>query len=311
MRLFSEGLDLQTGPSRTFGNLFLSAGAMKAGTTWLYAALNRHPALHFTMEKELHYFYHRYVDDNCLSESARLQAVRDRYLLRFDPARTNIDAVRANLHWITSYLDRPVDDFWYRNLFQMRPHQIFACDFSNLYAHLPVQAWQRIADKCDRLRVIYTMRDPLARLWSHTKFHLQVKGELARLRDWGPKDYDSFARQPFIWNNGEYGQVLRRLRAGLPEASLMVLFYEDTHLQQRKTLQRIEGFLGIPGFDYPADVLARRFAESAKVEMPTYFPDLFAEDLHRIVGEVAAAGYSVPAGWPGAGTAARSTALTG
>lgn len=37
-----------------FGNLFLSIGAMKAGTTWLYAVLERHPALHFTPEKELH-----------------------------------------------------------------------------------------------------------------------------------------------------------------------------------------------------------------------------------------------------------------
>jgi hypothetical protein len=50
-----------------FGNLFLSIGAMKAGTTWLYAVLERHPALHFTPEKELHYFYHRYVNDRHLS----------------------------------------------------------------------------------------------------------------------------------------------------------------------------------------------------------------------------------------------------
>ena len=270
---------------------------MKAGTTWLYAALNRHPALHFTMEKELHYFYHRYVDDNHLSEQARLQAVRNRYLLRFDPERANIDAVRANLHWITSYLDRPVDDFWYRNLFQMRPHQTWACDFSNLSAHLPVHAWRRIVEKCDRLRVIYTLRDPLARLWSHTKFHMQLQGALDRLHDWGPADYDSFVRQPFIWDNGEYGQVLRRLQAGLPEECLQVMFYEDVHRDQRGALRGIERFLGLKPFDYPADVLSRRFAESARMEMPGFFPALFAEDLHRITQEVAAAGYPVPDSW--------------
>ena len=39
-------------------NLFLSVGAMKAGTTFLFNALSRHPELYFTPEKELHYFAH-------------------------------------------------------------------------------------------------------------------------------------------------------------------------------------------------------------------------------------------------------------
>eukprot|EP00493_Phyllostaurus_siculus_P000433 UN00435 len=33
-------------------NLFLSVGAMKAGTTWLYEQLKNHPEIHFTPEKE-------------------------------------------------------------------------------------------------------------------------------------------------------------------------------------------------------------------------------------------------------------------
>lgn len=134
---------------KIFGNMFLSIGAMKAGTTWLYAVLARHPELHFAMEKEIHYFYHRYVDDNQLSEPRRLAEARNRYLLRFDPEKTNIDAVRSNLHWLSAYLDRPVDDFWYRNLFQLRKFQTYACDFSNLNTHLPAEAWPQISAKCD------------------------------------------------------------------------------------------------------------------------------------------------------------------
>lgn len=59
-------------PGKLFSHLFLSIGAMKAGTTWLYAVLARHPALHFAMEKEIHYFYHRYVDQSQLNETRRL-----------------------------------------------------------------------------------------------------------------------------------------------------------------------------------------------------------------------------------------------
>ena len=64
---------------KIFRNLFLSVGAMKAGTTWLYAVLERHPELYFCPEKEVHYFYHRYVDDGLLSEAHRLEKAKDRY----------------------------------------------------------------------------------------------------------------------------------------------------------------------------------------------------------------------------------------
>lgn len=282
---------------RLFPGLFLSVGAMKAGTTWLYAVLTRHPALHFAMEKEIHYFYHRFVNPGQLSEAYRLREARNRYLFRFDPEKANIDAIRANLRWVGSYLERPVDDYWYRNLFHMRDGHAYACDFSNLHAHLPREAWPQIARKCDRLRVLFTVRDPVQRLWSHTEFHLQVTGHLDKLDSWGPEEFNEFIRRPHIWVNAEYGAILRNLRAGLTPETLKVLFYEDLHADQRGTLRGIEDFLDIPAFDYPQSVLDGRFTESVKHRMPAFFPDLVASDVRRICKEVAAEGYSIPAGW--------------
>ncbi|MEM9966710.1 MAG: sulfotransferase [Pseudomonadota bacterium] len=284
-------------PPKTFGHLFLSIGAMKAGTTWLYAVLARHPALHFAMEKEIHYFYHRYVDTAQLSEANRLKEARNRYLLRFDPEKANIDAVRANLHWLSAYLDRPVDDFWYRNLFQMRPHQMYACDFSNLNALLPSAAWPQIAEKCTTLKVLYTMRSPIQRLWSHTKFHLQVTGQLSCLNSWKAQDFETFIRRPHIWRNAEYGVVLRNLRQSLPEDARKILFYEEMHADQRASLAQIERFLGIEPFEYPQALLDRRLTESVKCQMPVFFPDLFANDIERIKAEVAAEGLKLPQSW--------------
>lgn len=283
--------------SKLFSNLFLSVGAMKAGTTWLYAVLARHPALHFAMEKEIHYFYHQYVNPEQLSEAYRLREARNRYLFRFDPARANIDAVRANLHWVSAYLNRPVDDYWYRNLFHLRDHQVYACDFSNLNAQLPKEAWPQIAAKCDRLRVLFTMRDPVQRLWSHTKFHLQLTGQLDQLENWGPQEFQEFVHRKHIWVNAEYGQILRNLKGGLAPDMLKVLFYEDLHHDQRATLAEIEGFLGLPPFDYPQALLEQRFTESVKHRMPAFFPDLVREDVLRICEEVDAEGYAIPASW--------------
>lgn len=282
---------------RLFGDLFLGIGAMKAGTTWLYAMLDRHPALHFCPEKEVHYFYHRYVDNTQLSEARRLSNARERYLLRFDPETANIDRVRQNLHWVSAYLSGPVDDHWYRNLFQLRRHHRYACDFSNLSAHLPATVWPRIESQCDTLRVLYTMRDPLKRLWSHTKFHLQVTDQLHLLEQWGPDQFDAFVRQPFIWDNAEYGRTLRAMSEGLSAECWKAVFYEDMHADQRAMLRGIEDFLGVTPFDYPEALLARRFTESVAHPMPGFFADLFADDIARIRGEVQAAGFTLPARW--------------
>lgn len=282
---------------KIFGNLFLSIGAMKAGTTWLYAVLEHHPALHFTPEKEIHYFYHRYVNNRHLSEQRRLSSAKDRYLFRFDPEKTNIDRIRGNLHWVAQYLQRPVDDFWYRNLFDLRDHETWACDFSNLHAHVPAQAWPTVSDSSDKLRVLYTMRDPIKRLWSHTKFHLQMTNGLQNLQEWGPEDFDKFVRLPHIWENAEYGQVLKRMKEGLREEERKVIFYEDLHADQRGTLRGIEEFLDLPAFNYPQSILERRFTESVSHPMPDFFPELFAKDVERIRAEIQAEGFELPAKW--------------
>lgn len=282
---------------RIFGNLFLGIGAMKAGTTWLYAMLERHPELHFCPEKEIHYFHHRYVDPGQLSEARRLANARDRYLLRFDPDGANIDRIRLNLHWVSAYLSGPVDDHWYRGLFQMRRQHRYACDFSNLSAHLPAEVWPRIESSCDRLRVLYTMRDPLKRLWSHVKFHLQVTDQLHLLETWGPREFEAFARKPFIWDNAEYGRTLRALAQGLRRENWQAVFYEDIHADQRTMLRRIEDFLGVTHHDYPDALLARRYTESVRQPMPAFFADIFAADVARIGDELRQEGFEPPETW--------------
>lgn len=279
-----------------FGNLFLSVGAMKAGTTWLYSVLSQHPELFFTPEKEIHYFHHRYVDKSMLSDKRRMQEANNRYL-RFNPHLDDIATMRESLHWISSYLANPVDDLWYRTLFADLREQTYACDFSNLYALLPTEAWQRIALDCDQLRVLYTLRNPIKRLWSHVKFHLQFTGKIDELETWSPEDFRTFAQQSFIWNNAEYGYNLRQMKAGLPEGALKVIFFEDLHRDRSGTLASIEDFLGIARLDYPQDTLGEQVNASVTRTMPDFFPELFAEDFTRIADELRHEGLTVPASW--------------
>lgn len=276
--------------------LFIGAGAMKAGTTWAYQLLDLHPEIFFSFEKEIHYFYAAYVDRQVLSDRARMANVRDKYL-RIDPERMHVPGLRAKLRWALAYLDGPVDDLWYRNLFMLRRGERFVADFSNLYALLPAEGWKRIAGRVGELRVLYTMRHPAGRLWSHIKFHLEMTGRSEELDRWGPADFRAFARKPFIWDNAEYGAALRRMRAGLPGEVLKPVFYEDIHADRLGFLRDVERFLGVAAHAYPDDRIDRKVNTTASRPMPDFFADLFGDDFRRIAGEVRAEGLSLPAAW--------------
>lgn len=276
--------------------LFLGAGAMKAGTTWLYDLLNRHPQIYFTPEKELHYFYARHVRSDILSDQSRLENVQRKYL-KFDPARARPLAIRDRMRWIANYLDGPVDDHWYRSLFLHRPSGAWACDFSNLYALLPEPAWVRIAERVVDLRVVYTMRDPIDRLWSHAKFHLKVTGQADAIDRWSAAQLEAFVRRPFIWENAEYGAAVRRMKGALPDGTLRLMFHENIHADEAAALAGIEAFLDLPPFAYPENAVARRINATEARPIPEEFRARLLPDAQRIAGELKALGLEVPASW--------------
>ncbi|MBT8475893.1 MAG: sulfotransferase [Alphaproteobacteria bacterium] len=285
---------------RLFDNLFIGAGAMKAGTTWLYSVLDRHPEIFFSPEKEIHYFHARHVDPAVLSEERRLANTKQKYL-HIDPGKSRAAAVRARLRWAANYLDGPVDDHWYQSLFAARTGQTYVADFSNLYALLPQEAWPQVAARAGRLRVLYTMRAPIDRLWSHVKFHLTITGERDKLDQWGPSEMERFLRQPFLWNNAEYGQAVRRMQGGLPAEALMLAYHETMHADPRAGLRGIERFLGIAPHSYPDALLSQRVNATAATPPPPYFRDLVAKDVERIIGELRDIGLTPPESWePGA-----------
>jgi hypothetical protein len=282
--------------SHLFEGLFLSVGAMKAGTTWIYSVLERHPELFFTFEKEIHYFYARHVNPDCLSEARRMENATRQYL-RFEGSRLGPHRARLRLLWIANYLDGPLSDAWYRNLFFLQRGQSYACDFSNLHALLPEEAWAEIRRKAARLRVLYTLRDPARRLWSHVKFHLKVTGQSDRLDQWSPRELERFARSPFIWENAEYGESLRRLRRALDPSELHVASYETIRSDPLGFIRPIEAFLGLAPGDYPADVLNREVNSTDRRPPPAEFLARFEPDFRRIAREVREAGFAVPESW--------------
>lgn len=283
--------------NRLFDRLFLGAGAMKAGTTWLYRVLRTHPELHFPLVKEIHYFYHIHVDDSALRHHLRMSRARNYCNASMDHRRGNPDRVEDALRWIANFVGQPVDDHWYRALFQRPRSEMYACDFSVLSALLPADAWPQVEAKCGKLRVLYMLREPTRQLWSSVKYNLQFDGGLDMLQVWGPEEMRKYVSKPDVWDHSEFGKALRRMKAGLSSGNLKVIFFENLHADRPRALGEIEDFLGIRRREYSHDSLDPKVNESARIPMPDWFPDLFAEDMSRIREEVDAEGLELPESW--------------
>jgi hypothetical protein len=273
-------------------NLFLSVGAMKAGTTWLYMNLEDHPRIWFTPEKELHYF--AFVDEqgSKLSYETRVDKVAKKFA---NKSRANIVSRIDEFQWYARYASKgPVDDAWYQSLFPALPADTWAADFSNLYAILSDEAWLRVRRNCGKLRVVYTLRDPLSRIWSHYKFQLQFAEQQAALDQVGFRQFKRMLDKEWFWLHAEYDQILARLRRNLKPEELLITHFEDFRARPEAMLEQICGFLELPTVNPNPELLSKKVNPSADAQIPDDWRAYAAGKLAPVIERLVAAGDAHP-----------------
>lgn len=276
--------------------LLLGCGAMKAGTTWLFAMLDHHPDIFFSGEKETHYFAHVHGIARLLALPNRI-AKFQKFAAGLSEERYNARWTRHRLDWFARWLNEPINDEWYTALFKKKEQQKYAADFCNLTALLDDAGWEHVRRVAGEVKVLYIMRDPLQRLWSHVKFHAQYTGRADDLLNFSPVDFEAAARAPHIWRNSEYGQIVARLKRHFKEDELMLGFFEDIHSDPLRWLRDLESFLDIRPGIYEEERLTKRINTSMDVAMPSFFPGLFARDFRRIGQELLDQGLRPPSAW--------------
>lgn len=227
-------------------NLFLSVGAMKAGTTWLYEQLKNHPEIHFTPEKEIHYFANKVGIENQLNHRNRILKLKD---VMQKNANGNAKFISQNLDEISWYADyardADISNEWYENLFKQNPSKKFCADFSNLYCQMGPEGWDNVRKVAKNVKVIYTLRDPLERLWSHYKFHMKWVNREDDALDAGFENFKELLDKHFFWVNAEYEKNYDLLQQSLDDDELMILYFEDFRERPVEMLNEVQRFLGI------------------------------------------------------------------
>lgn len=232
---------------------FYIVGAVKSGTTSLYAYLRQHPQVFLPVRKEPHFFTQPHP--------SREQA----HLIRY---------VADVKHYQRLY--RGADAF---------PR---IGDASPSYLWCP-EAAQRIHRVAPDAKIIAILRDPVERAYAQylmdfTEGAIHLPFAQALRRDWERSDKGWGVSQLYV-ELGQYSEQIRRYQALFGRDQVLVLLLEDLKRRPRMVLERVTEFLEIdPGpiadMDLGTPYNAHRSARGAWVR------HLAGSPLSRFIGDV-------------------------
>ncbi len=138
-----------------------------------------------------------------------------------------------------SNLRRGVD--WYRRQFAgAGPDVVALGEASNAYAKYPKFAGvpQRIAAHIPAVRLIYIVRDPIARIRSHYQTRFAEGIEKAPFEE-------AVFTNPIYLDYSRYALQIEQYRQHFPPEQLLVITAEDLRNDRRATVQKVYAFLGV------------------------------------------------------------------
>lgn len=200
--------------------LLVCVGAQKAGTTWLYTNLRRHPEVFLPPTKELHWF-----SGTALEQQARLE----RYLRRLQRAAAALSvesepAAMAELAAYADYFrlirgDLSYLDFFARNV-SAEQQRIFG-DFTPAYAVMDVAKLQMLRDAWPDIKLLFVMREPVHRLISAVKMMSANAGRVA-----SDADVAAALDDPKVMAYSRYDWTWEKLLSVFDRGDIEPVFYE-------------------------------------------------------------------------------------
>ena len=249
----------------TIHRFFVCIGAQKSGTTWLARVLSAHPELFLTPVKEIHYFDHVAGITQHLSTKKRRSRYR-KYHQRLWTQWHRFGEHRQQWSWYRDYMSNPIDDAWYGRLFRHRGEKPFAGEITPEYAILGNKGLAHIKRLAPDARVLFIMRNPVARAWSQVLHQCRALGLDANRQS--AEAIIAMLAEPRFVELGDYAATLDDMAMVFRSDQMLALFYEEMHADRLAALRHICQFIGI-GFD-PAwfGELGRRFNQSQEAALP-------------------------------------------
>lgn len=195
---------------------FIIIGAQKAGTTWLWNKLKRHPGTSLPYQKEIHYFggVEKYLQGD------------DWYFQHFSELDTERIIGEASTSYFYDYLP-----YWHNDSEELVVNE-----------NLPPIP-ELITKKFPEIKVIVSLRDPVNRAISGYR-HWMKKGKDSPLV--GLKKVVLKRPKARIIEYGYYAKYLEMWKRYVPEERLFIIIFEEDIVDRAdETLEKIYRFLNL------------------------------------------------------------------
>jgi hypothetical protein len=232
--------------------ILICVGATKAGTSWLHKQLAAHPQCYFRTIKELHYFdavqfqqtRRRIIahEDELKRLGAKLMDAPDEATQR--RLRRRIADIRD---WLTVLSHRGLNaDAYTAYLMSDRKDQRIVGDFTPSYATVSADMLVAMAGIAADVKVLYLLRDPVARMWSHIRMQVrQSTNDPSVIAAKVSQRFDTVVTgDRHMGGRGDYAAAIEKLRAAIAPERLSVRFSED--LMTPDGMGALWSFLDLP-----------------------------------------------------------------
>ncbi len=264
-----EGGKKEGEPEDRQGVGFLGVGPEKTGTTWLHEVLAGHPSLNLPPYKELSFFWQDrdFPQENALDRLTGKNWHHKRY------RRYAYDRLKQALHypghtlrnfdrlaWDLRYLLRTHDEDWYLSLFELASGRS-AGEISPRYFFLGQPQVEKVHRLCPDAKIIITLREPRAWIWSFVRMQVQKSG----LDPAGPQA-EAFVDRKIA--RSSFTKALQSWTSVFPKDQVEVFFYEDVCRQPWELYTHICAFLQIAPQEEVRASVADRFNRGNAIDIP-------------------------------------------
>lgn len=306
-------------------------GVTEGGTNWVHRVLSQHTQFAFVPRKEIHYHLRQYGGVDRLSDFARMRhfvesvqhfklhagddslGILERsseaaYGMPWDtqalkawakngPCDKRYKRLMRIINWYKPYLQGPVNDAWYRSLFDKVPPNQWPSDFSTTGLMCGAEAIAHMSKLAEDTRAMVLLRDPIERLWSHVILHAEIVGEVDQLRRWDAVRIRQYVADFDMAAGSYYAEGIEAMVQYFAPEKRHIVNFEDLETWPDETMNGIYDFLEIPRMRLPsgADV-EKKTNINHDIPMPKgVFADLapsFVADLERV--QAAGVGFVAP-----------------
>jgi hypothetical protein len=261
---------------------FLCIGALKAGTTWLDLNLRNHPNIKMTPVKEIHYF-----DDPSTMPTITRVITENwwRILLKHPLQRSLKERRKGYLQWLLRFLFLPRNENWYASLFSPGVGQISG-ETTPSYASLNENIVARIQDLMPNLKIIYILRNPIHRTWSHAAMYFRDLG-YKNLETVSEEDIIKFLELETVTINSDYLKTLQTWEKFYPENQFFVGFFDQLVQDPRDFIKEIYDFLELDKSDpFIPDTVYKKRNTRPYPEIPIRFSSYLAHKYYNQIKQL-------------------------